>query len=108
MNAVQGQVFKECLTDISFVGTKLSFDVLQEVPLSEWFPVIHVCWSEHEVQDFSLIIDYQMEFESEEPFHGALPAGSQPFKSLVYEYLLVTAYTGRDGIHETDAGACAQ
>ena len=47
-----------------------------------------------------------MEFESEEPSHGALSTGSQPFKSLVYQYPLVTAYTKRGGIHEADTGTC--
>ena len=58
LNTIQEQFFKQCLTDISFVGTKLSFDILQEIPLFQWFPVIHVCRSEHEIQDFSLVIDY--------------------------------------------------
>lgn len=63
---------------------------------------------EHEVEDFALLVDDQVELEPEEPAHGALSAHGNSLENPVAMDALVTAHPERSGIHETHTGAFAQ
>ena len=67
--AIKEKILKQSLTDISLVCTQFSFDVFQELTLFQWFPVIHISGREHKIENLTLVIDYQMQLESEEPSH---------------------------------------
>lgn len=62
----------------------------------------------HEVENFTLVIDYQMQLESEEPSHRTFSTFSKPFKSLVNQSSLVAADTQRSGVYEADADTGSQ
>ncbi len=63
---------------------------------------------EHEIEDFTLIVDNQVKLKPEEPSHGDFPRSAKTLKSLVNQYALVRAYTQRGGIHKADTGTSAQ
>ena len=69
-------------------------------------PCLHVRRGEHEIQDLSLVVDYQVQLEPEEPSHGTFSTSGQAFKGFMNQYSLVTANSKRGRIHETDAGTC--
>ena len=50
---------------------------------SKGFPVINIPWCHHEIQQFTLFIAYQVQFEAKEPPHGTLAACSEPLESLM-------------------------
>ena len=87
LDAIKEQVFEKSLPDISFVRTEFSLDVLQEPSPFQRLPVIHITWCEHEIENFSLVIDDQMEFEAEEPSHGTFATFSKSLKGLVNQCL---------------------
>lgn len=58
--AIKGKALKQILADISLVGTQFSFNVLQELTLLQRLVVIHVCGSEHKIENLPFIIDYQI------------------------------------------------
>jgi hypothetical protein len=64
--------------------------------------------SEYEVQDFPFVIDYQMQFESEEPSHGTFPPTCKPFKGFMHMDTLVAAYTQGSTVNETYTCAFSQ
>ena len=69
--------------------------VHQKLCLFQRFTVIHIPRSEHEIEDFTLIVDDQVKLKPEEPSHGAFPTFGETLKSLVNQYALVPAYTQR-------------
>ena len=61
--------------------------------LFQQFSIVYISRSKHEIQDFSFIIDNQMQLEPEKPSHRAFSTCSQTLKSLVYKYALIPANT---------------
>ena len=108
LNSVQEQCFKKCPTYISFICTQLSLYIVQERSLFQWFSIIYVCSCKHEVKDLSFVIDYQMQFESEEPSHRTLPTSRQSLKSLVDMDSLVSADTQGSRIHKANSSTCSK
>lgn len=53
----------ECSICAMFLSSSLTVTLLQR------FPVIHVCGTEHKIENLTFVIDYQMRLESEEPSH---------------------------------------
>ena len=105
--AVEKEALEQSLPDISLVRAKFTLYVLQELFLLQRLTVIYIPRREHEIENFSLVIDYQMQFESEKPSHGTFSTLRKPFKSLMNQYALVTAHTQRSGIYKADAGTGA-
>lgn len=82
LNSVQKQVFKQGLSYISFVSTELSFDILQKMSLFQRFSVVYISRRKHKTQDFTLVIDYQMQFKPENHFMEHFPRVASPSKVL--------------------------
>ena len=105
---IKEKVLKQSLADISLVCTQFSSDILQKLALFQRLPIIHVSGREHEIEDFTLVIDYQVQLESEEPSHGTPSTLGKPFKCLMNQDSLVTTYTQGSGVDKTDAGTGSQ
>ena len=75
----QRTISETVLSNISLISDKLPVDELHEGLALKEFTVIHITGSNHEIQEFSTLVAYQMQLESEEPAHGA-------FTSLHYSF----------------------
>lgn len=73
----------------------------------ERFPVIHVAGSKDKVQDFSPVVDDQVELESIEPADGTLPFLGDIFECLMLFLPLYMAATKRGGVDKGDSGTSA-
>ena len=83
MNAVDEEHLEKVLADVSPVCEDLAEELLREVPFLQWFPVIHVPWREHPLDDLSLLVDDRMQLESVEPSHRAIAFLSPSLHGLV-------------------------
>ena len=81
-----------------------SFDILQKLTLFQGFPVIHVSRREHKIENLTLVIDYQMQLESEEPSHWIFSTLGKFLKCFMNKDFLVTTNTWRSRVDKTDAG----
>ena len=93
LNAIKEKVLEQSLANISLFGTQFSFDVFQKLTLLQGFPVIYVSMREHKIENLTSIIDYQIQFESEESSHRTFSTLGKSFKCLMNKYSLVTADT---------------
>ena len=58
--AIHEQPLKRILADISFVRNRLAIDKFDKSLVFQRYPVIHISRSEHKIENFTFIIDYQM------------------------------------------------
>ena len=107
LNAVHKEPGKEILADISLVTDQFSEDLRDEGFVLERLPVIGIAGREHEVQQISLLVADQVQFETVEPAHRALSPLGDPPEHLVEMNALVPADAQRGAVHETDARADA-
>lgn len=100
--------FEEVLADIASVGEEFPEESLGELPVLQRFPVIYVSQGELPLDDLPLVVDDQMQFESIEPAHRALPFGRPSLHGL--ELLLPLDVTGdnRRGVDDGYARALAK
>ena len=84
---------EEILADVSLVSDELVKDLFNEALILQRLPVINIPWCHHEIQQFTLFVAYQVQFEAKEPPHGTLATSSEPLESLMDMYSLVAAYT---------------
>lgn len=66
------------------------------------FLVIHVSRREHEIENLHLVIDYQLQLESEEPSHRIFSTLGKLFKCLMNKDSLLTTDTQRSGVYKTE------
>ena len=103
VNVVDKQFFEKALRDVSLVGHEFSEDFLRKLLVFQWGTIICIGWCQLPLDDFSAVVDNDVQFETEEPPHspfatcGKSPKGFVPSRSLV-----VT------GVNDRDAGAIAQ
>ena len=101
---------------LSFASASAGGPVLYLSPLSllslppksfifKRFPIIHIAWCYHKIEQFSLLVAYQVEFESKEPAHGAFASLCDSRESLVNMNPLILAYCT---IHKTDTCTLAK
>ena len=57
------------------------------------FPVIHVCGSEHKIENLTFVIDYQMRLESEESSHWTFSTLGKSLKCLMNKDSLIATNT---------------
>lgn len=105
--AAREKIFEQCLTDISFVCTELSLYIFQKPGLFQRFTVIHISGREHEIEYFSLVIDNQVQFETEEPPHETFNV-PQDLQRLCESIYVGYGYTQQGGIHETNPSTSTQ
>jgi hypothetical protein len=105
--AIHEQMLEKLPTDISLVSDQFPIDFTQKALVLQRFPVIDIAGSDAEVEDFSFLIAYDMEFETEEPSHRALTPGGYSLEHLMHVNPLVLTYTQWSAVHEGNAGALA-
>lgn len=100
LNAVNEESPKQILAYISFVSDKFPIDKFNEGLVFQRLAVINISWRYHEVEQLTLLIAYQMQFETEESSHGAFASLGNTPECLVHPYPLVPAYTQRGAVNE--------
>ena len=65
MYVIYEKPFEEILTDVSSVGKEFSEESLRKLLVFQWLAVIAVPRCELPLDDFSLVVDDQMQFEPE-------------------------------------------
>ena len=108
LNAIYKEFGEEILADVPFVSHQFSEDLLDEGLVPQRLPIIDIAGGDHEVQQVSLLVADQMQFEAVEPAHGALPSLGKPLEDLMKMDALVPAYTQRGAVHEADTRACSR
>ena len=99
---------EKVLADIPFVSDKLAIYEFYKVFVFQWFPVIHISWGYHKVQQLTPLVTYQMQLEAKEPSHGALASLRNALEHLVDMYPLVPAYSKGSAVHETYASTFSE
>src|SRR5574344_1051961 len=69
--AIHKEPFEKTLANVPFVANEFSIYEFYKSFIFKRFYVIHVTWCYHKVEQFSLLIAYQVKLESKEPAHGA-------------------------------------
>ena len=93
MYSVNEQSFKQVLADISLVTDQLSIDRLHKRLVFKRFTVVDITRGNHEVQEFSTLVAYQVQLESEEPAHRTFASLRYASECLMDMDSLVLAYT---------------
>ena len=106
--AINKQPLEEILTDISLVAYQLAIYELHKGFVFQWFSVINVTRSNHEVEKFSFLIANQVQLETEEPPHGAFSSLGYAFENLMNVYSLVSAYAEWCTVNKADTRAFTQ
>ena len=107
LDAVHEELGEEILADVPLVADKFSEDLLDEGFVPQRLAVIDIAGREHKVQEVSLLVADEMQFEAVEPSHRALATLGKPFEHLVDMDSLIPADAQRRAVHETDSGAAA-
>ena len=68
----------------------------------------NIARSYHEVKQFSLFITYKVELKAEKPSHRTFASLCDAFKCLVNMDSLVSTYTKRCAVYETNTGTFSQ
>ena len=101
--AIHKEPFEKTLANVSLVANELSIYEFHKSFIFKRFPIIHVTWCYHKVEQFSLLIAYQVKLESKEPAHGAFASLCDALEGLVNMDPLILAYTQRGTVHKADA-----
>ena len=95
------QLLCQLLRDIALVRKDFTEQLLQQ--LGDWGPVIGVAGRETDVEEFTSVIDHQMQFEAKEPIDRSFSACGKVFKHFMLWNPAVVADFQRGGVHKTDA-----
>ena len=106
--AIHKEPFEKTLANVPFVANELSIYEFHKSFIFKRFPVIHVTWCYHKVEQFSFLIAYQVKLESKEPAHGAFAPLCDALECLVHMDPLILAYTQRGAVHKADTCTLAQ
>lgn len=93
---------------LSLVSDKSTEDLLNEGLVPERLPVIHIARRDHEVQEVSLFVANEVQFEAIEPSHRALAPLGKSLENPVEMDALVLADAQSRTIDKTDPRAAAQ
>ena len=105
LNAIHKEFGEEVLADVPLVSHQFAEDLLNKGLVPERFPIIDIARGDHEVQQVSLLVADEVEFEAVKPSHRALASLGEALKDLVKMDALVPANTQRGTVNETDACA---
>lgn len=67
VNVVDKQFFEKALRDVSLVGHEFSEDFLRKLLVFQWGTIICIGWCQLPLDDFSAVVDNDVQFETEEP-----------------------------------------
>lgn len=93
MYVINEEFLEEALADIPPVGKEFPEELLRESAVLQRCPVIYVHRSKLPLYDFSLVVDYEMQFESVEPAHCALAQGAGLEEQHQYGHYLAVRET---------------
>ena len=107
LNAIHKEPREEVLADVALVPDQLAENLLNERLVPQWLPVIDIAGRYHEVQEVSLLVADEMQFEPVEPSHRALTSLGQSLEDLVEMDTLVPAHPKGRAVDKTNSGAAA-
>lgn len=108
MNVVDKQFFEKALRDVSLVGHEFSEDFLRKLLVFQWGTIICIGWCQLPLDDFSAVVDNDVQFETEEPPHSPFATCGKSPKGFVPSRSLVVTHPNGGGVNDRDAGAIAQ
>lgn len=108
LDAVHEKSGEEVPADVSLVSDQLSEDPFDEGFVPERIPVIHIARRDHEVQEVSLFVANEVQFEAIEPSHRALAPLGKSLENPVEMDALVLADAQSRTIDKADPRAAAQ
>ena len=97
--AIHKGPFEKTLANVPFVANELSIYEFHKSLIFKRLPVIHITWCYHKVEQFSLLITYQVKLESKEPAHGAFAPLCNALECLVNMDPPILAYTKLMPVH---------
>ena len=106
--AIHKEPFEKTLANVPFIANELPIYEFHKSLIFKRFPVIHITWCYHKVEQFSLLIAYQVKLESKEPTHGAFASLCDALECLANMNPLILAYTQRGAVHKADACTLSQ
>ena len=106
--AIHKKSFEKVLANVPFVTDKLSIYEFDKSFIFKRFPITHITWCYHKIEQFSLLVSYQVEFESKELAHGAFASLCDSRESLVNMDPLILAYSQRGTVHNADTCTLAK
>ena len=108
VNVVDKQFFKKALRDVSLVGHEFSEDFLRKLLVFQRGTIICIGWCQLPLDDFSAVVDNDVQFETEEPPHSPFATCGKSPKGFVPSRSLVVTHPNGGGVNDRDAGAIAQ
>lgn len=108
LNTINIKPGKEFFPNVSLVSDKSTEDPLNEGLVPERLPVIHIARRDHEVQEVSLFVANEVQFEAVEPSHRALAPLGKSLENPVEMDALVLADAQSRTIDKADPRAAAQ
>ena len=108
VNVVDKQFFEKALRDVSLVGHEFSEDFLRKPIVFQWGTIICIGWCQLPLDDFSAVVDNDVQFETEEPPHSPFATCGKSPKGFVPSRSLVVTHPNGGGVNDRDAGAIAQ
>ena len=108
VNVVDKQFFKKALRDVSFVRHEFSEDYFRKLLVSQRGTIIRIGFRQLPLDDFSAVVDNDVQFETEEPPHSPFATCGKSSEGFVSSRSLVVTHSNGGGINDRDARAIAQ
>ena len=108
VNVVDKQFFEKTPGDVSLVRHEFSEDLLCKLLVFQWGAIIRIGWCQLPLDDFSAVVDNDVQFETEEPPHSPFATCGKSPKGFVPSRSLVVTHPNEGGVNDRDAGAIAQ
>ena len=108
VNVVDKQFFEKALRDVSLVSHEFPEDFLRKLLVFQRSTIICIGLRQLPLDDFSAVVDNDVQFETEEPSHRPFAACGKSPKGLVPSRSLVVTHPNGGGVNDRDAGAIAQ
>ena len=105
--SIHKQPLEEILADVPLVTEQLAIYEIYKRFVFQRLTIINISWCYHKVEKFSFLITNQMQYETEEPIHGAFSSLGYSFENFVNMYSLVFADLQWCTVHKAYARAFA-
>lgn len=106
--AIATRIFEKALRDVSLIGDEFSEDLFRKLLVFQWGTIIGVGLRQLPLDDFSAVVDNDVQFETEEPPHSPFATCGKSPKGFVSSLSLVVTHPNGGGVNDRDAGAIAQ
>ena len=108
VNVVDKQFFEKAPGDVSLVRHEFSEDLFRKLLVLQRGTIIRVGLRQLPLDDFSVVVDNDVQFETEEPPHSPFATCGKSPKGFVSSRSLVVTHPNGGGINDRDARAIAQ